>query len=106
MIRVAIVGIVMGAALTVPGLVNAQAYVMFPGSSGRVLAPGELSPLSCAQLWVARNEIFHRNGYCFKSRRGINFFGNAGCWTDNARLNGIEQTNVAQIKNWERNRGC
>ena len=53
---------------------NSQSYVVFPGSSGRVLSTGELAGLSCQDLWVARNEIFYRNGYCFKTPRGRNFF--------------------------------
>ncbi len=104
--RAAAIVLSMGIALFASHDANAQAYVVFPGSSGRALSPGELSSLSCPQLWVARNEIYHRNGYCFKTRRGINFFGNGGCWTDNAQLNGIEQTNVARIKRQERNYGC
>ncbi len=75
---------------------------IFPGSSGRYLSDGELSALSCGDLWVARNEIYARNGYCFKTRRGRNYFGNAGCYTSNPPLNRIERANVARIQRWER----
>ena len=91
-----------GAALTIATQAFAQQFVMFPGSSGRYLGPGELSNLSCFQLWVARNEIYDRNGYCFRTQRGRSFFNNAGCWTNNARLNGIEQANVANIIGWDK----
>jgi len=79
---------------------------IFPGSSGRYLSNGELSSLSCSDLWVARNEIYARNGYCFKTRRGRNYFGNAGCYTSNPPLNRIERANIARIKRWERRCGA
>ena len=83
-----------------------QAYVVFPGSSGRVLSPGELSALSCQDLWVARNEIFYRNGYCFKTPRGRNFFSNDGCQPGEPRLNSTERANVENIKRQERQNRC
>jgi len=79
---------------------------VFPGSSGRYLGNGELSALSCRDLWVARNEIYARNGYCFKTRRGRNYFGNAGCYTSNPPLNRFERSNVARIQRWERRCGA
>ena len=85
---------------------SSQSYVVFPGSSGRVLAPGELSGLSCQDLWVARNEIFYRNGYCFKTPRGRSFFSNDGCRASRPNLNRVENANVANIKRWERQKGC
>jgi hypothetical protein len=38
---------------------------------------------SCDRLWFERNQIFANAGYCFKSRRAISVFGNAGCEYDN-----------------------
>jgi len=78
---------------------------IFPGSSGRYLSNGELASLSCRDLWVARNEIYARNGYCFHTSRAINYFGNAGCLTAHPRLSRIERANIARIRRWERRCG-
>ncbi len=76
-------------------------------SSSSVIGPGELSNLGCDQLWVARNEIYKRNGYCFQTARGRNYFGNAGCRTSSQNiLSRLERDNVARIKSWESQRGC
>src|SRR3954449_3874096 len=37
---------------------------------------------SCQSLWVERNTYYKDGGYCFKTSRGINYFGNAGCRYD------------------------
>ncbi len=79
---------------------------IFPGSSGRYLTRADLAGLGCNDLWAARNEIYARNGYCFRTRRAINHFGNGGCWTRNPRLNRFERANVARIKARERFLGC
>ncbi len=79
---------------------------VFPGSSGRYLTGADLAGLGCNTLWVARNEIYARNGYCFRTRRAIRYFGNAGCWTRNPPLNRFERANVARIKARERALGC
>jgi hypothetical protein len=34
---------------------------------------------SCYDLWYARNSIYHRAGYCFRTEAAIREFGNAGC---------------------------
>lgn len=85
---------------------QAQRYSVFPNSSVRPVYDNDLAIMGCQDLWVARNEIYHRNGYCFKTRRGRAFFDNRGCWTSNARLSRLENQNVARIKVWERRLGC
>ncbi len=35
--------------------------------------------MTCDQLWVARNSIYKARGYCFKTERAIQHFGNGGC---------------------------
>jgi len=45
-----------------------------------------LATLSCDALWHRRNSIFKAAGYCFKSKRAISQFGNAGCRFDNPDL--------------------
>ncbi|MBO6509001.1 MAG: YARHG domain-containing protein [Roseibium sp.] len=88
------------------GAASAQSYSVFPNSSNRSLYDNELSVLTCQDLWVARNEIYDRRGYCFKTRRGQAFFSNQGCWTNAAQLSRLENQNVARIKAWERRFGC
>ncbi|MBB4304092.1 hypothetical protein GGD81_003147 [Rhodobium orientis] len=96
-----------GAAMAISvGAANAQAFTVFPDSSERALADWELETLSCQDLWVARNEIYYRNGYCFKTRRGRNFFDNSGCSTSNPPFSRVESSNVARIKRMEGNLGC
>ena len=79
---------------------------IFPWSSRDYLSPRDLAGLSCFDLWVARNEIYARNGYCFRTRRARRYFGNAGCWTRNPPLNRFERRNVMLIRRTERWRGC
>ena len=48
---------------------------------GAIVSPAQAVPvdaLSCKQLWVKRNQIYKSNGYCFKTTRARNYFGNAG----------------------------
>ncbi len=39
----------------------------------------------CSELWFSRNQIYKSAGYCFKTSRGIEAFGNAGCQYDDMR---------------------
>jgi YARHG domain len=60
---------------------------------------------SCDDLWVQRNQIFARKGYCFKSSRARAAFGR-GCFSPYGRLSWKEKRRVASIKRRERNMGC
>ena len=69
----------------------------------------DLRGLSCENLWVVRNTIYQENGYCFKTQRAIDYFGNEQCTTTNmsaVRLSQIEQFNIGQIVAVERQMGC
>lgn len=64
---------------------------------------------SCDDLWYARNEIYKAQGYCFRTRRGIEAFGNAGCQYDNADevpLSAAQRRTIADIQREERARRC
>ena len=64
---------------------------------------------SCEGLWVERNAIYKEAGYCFKTRRAIAHFGNAGCSYDNEGslpLSARERARVARIIAEERALGC
>lgn len=63
------------------------------------------SGMSCYQLWYARNAIYARKGYCFRTSRAQSVFG-PGCFPPYGRLNGWERERVNELQYWERRRGC
>jgi hypothetical protein len=71
-----------------------------------------MSPVAaqnCQQLWVERNSYYKRNGYCFRTARAINYFGNGGCFINNmgaVPLSRAERARIAQIVAQERAFGC
>ena len=81
-----------------------------------VLAASLLSAMSsaafgqdCQQLWVERNSYYKQLGYCFKTRRAIEYFGNGGCYIQNegeVPLTSSQRAHVNQIQSVERSRGC
>ncbi|MEZ5924660.1 MAG: caspase family protein [Hyphomicrobiaceae bacterium] len=80
---------------------------LFPDSSKRKLSADELYGLSCDQLWVARNEIFDRRGYCFTSGKGQSYFDNSDCTgASQSILSKTEKANVSTIKDVEAAQGC
>ena len=73
------------------------------------IVASEAQAQSCSELWYRRNSIYKQAGYCFKTARAIQTFGNAGCSYDSeydiplsARQRGI----VAAIREQERDQGC
>ena len=74
-----------------------------------ILAAAPAKAQSCQELWVQRNAIYKRAGYCFKTRRAIRYFGNAGCSYDSQAavpLSRGERARIARIKRLEREYGC
>lgn len=83
---------------------------LFPDSHTRLLKDSELQPLSAAQLWRARNEIFARRGLIFNSAKGKAFIRALGpdytpvsadqevIWNS---MTPVEQANVNAIKRFE-----
>lgn len=61
--------------------------------------------MSCNQLWHARNAIYARQGYCFKTRRARQVFG-PRCYAPWGRLTASQQRRVNRIVSWERRFGC
>ncbi len=68
-------------------------------------AHAQYASMSCSALWYARNEIYARNGYCFRTARARSVFGR-GCFPPYGRLSPAEQRQVSQIQAWEARRGC
>lgn len=69
----------------------------------------DLEELSCRALWELRNVIYFDHGYCFKTRRAINFFGNDECHVDDAEdieFSEVEQHNINAIVAVEDDKGC
>jgi hypothetical protein len=63
----------------------------------------------CQRLWVERNGIYKDAGYCFKTARAINYFGNAGCRYDIEAalpLSPSERARIMDILAEERANGC
>lgn len=80
---------------------------MISDSSERAVVEDELVDMTCEELWIARNEIFDRNGYCFRSARGQAYFDNADCTSDSQDiLSPLEWENVALIKQAEARKQC
>jgi hypothetical protein len=69
----------------------------------------DLMQLGCQPLWEVRNWIYKEHGYCFRTAKAIEAFGNAGCLHDDIAqvpLNEIERHNVKAIKSVESRKGC
>ncbi len=87
----------------------AAAGVLFDGPISSAAAQDDLSSMSCGDLWYRRNEIFARNGYCFKTERAIRVFGNQGCRFEvesDVPLSRAEREEVEIIRSIERRKGC
>jgi pSer/pThr/pTyr-binding forkhead associated (FHA) protein len=96
-----------------PSIAPASGPWLFPDSSSRYLSATDLSSLSSADLWRARNEIFARKGYKFSTPRGIAFaqtLGNYYRSVDNdqgrvfSNMNQYERANVTLIRAIEKGR--
>ena len=64
---------------------------------------------SCGDLWYRRNAVYKAAGYCFKTARAIQAFGNAGCMYDDMNdipLSPVQHRIVADIIAQERGWGC
>jgi len=67
------------------------------------------SNLFCAGLWYERNAIFREAGYCFRTDRAIEAFGNDGCRylnIEDVPLTRRQRAEVDRIRRWEREKGC
>jgi YARHG domain-containing protein len=96
-----------------PSIAPARGPWLFPDSSSRYLKATELSSLSSADLWRARNEIYARKGYKFSGPRGTAFVQTLGSYYrgvdhDQGRvfnnMNQYERANVTLIRSIERGR--
>lgn len=88
---------------------------VFPDSNSRLLSDGDLAGLDCDMLWIARNEIYARNGYIFATKKGKAYaatLGESYQPTDAnqdrvfSRMNPVERQNIERIKYFEHRRNC
>jgi uncharacterized caspase-like protein len=85
---------------------------LFPDSSQRVLTAQELGVLTQDDLWRARNELFARRGYIFKTSKGKALAASLGTAyaplspnqdTILGQMNPVEKANVKAIQQFEKN---
>jgi hypothetical protein len=76
---------------------------IFAGSGPGLAQDAE--DLSCSELWYKRNEIYARNGYCFKTARAKAVFGR-GCFPPFGSMSGWEKQRVNELQYWEARKGC
>jgi TPR repeat protein len=98
-----------------PGSLPTTSIWLFPDSNLRLLSDGDLTGLDCDQLWIARNEIYARNGYIFSTQKGRAYAATLGKpyqGTDanqdrvRSRMNSVERQNIERINYFERRRSC
>ena len=74
-----------------------------------VLSVPALAAFPCDELWGERNAVYKDAGYCFKTSRGIQAFGNAGCKYDNLEevpLSARDRAKIAELVRDERAHNC
>ena len=90
-------------------LIKTQAEIPLPGLVRAAMEKLEnLGPetLTCEQLWLARNQIFNKNGYCFGGPRGQEIFDNSDCYTSEPVLTAAEKQTAAMLSQQEDAKQC
>ena len=87
-----------------PARTAAITVALLLGLAQQALAQ-DASRMSCEELWLARNQIYANNGYCFQSQRARAIFG-PGCTPPFGKLAPEEAREVSALQSWERRRGC
>jgi hypothetical protein len=65
--------------------------------------------MSCDQLWIERNSIYKQSGFCFETRRAIEYFGNGGCRYQNEAdvpFSTADRARITEITRLERESHC
>ena len=86
-------------------LATAAAVVTVAATLGAPAARAQ----DCQSLWVERNSYYKNAGYCFRTRRAIEYFGNAGCYIYDERQLQFPPgvwNRILQIRQIERALGC
>jgi hypothetical protein len=88
---------------------NAACYEDIGCTDEDEFSENDLEDLRCNALWELRNVIYFEHGYCFKTKRAKNFFGNDECEFEDAEdieFSEIEQQNIDTIVSVEDDKGC
>jgi hypothetical protein len=108
-----VAGLVIAAAVAAmvlqPSRASANCYELIGCTNKDYFKPAQLKQLSCYNLWTVRNTIYKKNGYCFKTIKAKEEFGNAGCIYHDmgaVPLNAYERANVGAIVKVEKQKGC
>lgn len=96
---------------TMKTILAALAAIMSASAAAVPASAGDIQgdAYSCQELWVMRNQIYKDNGYCFKTAKAINYFGNGGCEYHSegaVPLSKSERRIVRDIKRSEARQGC
>jgi len=78
-------------------------------ATGVLAASAMPAQAQCQALWVERNSIYKAYGYCFKTDRARDYFGNRGCqynYEGDIPLSGRDRARIARILAEERSYGC
>jgi hypothetical protein len=97
------------AMLLQPPRAHAACLELIGCTDSQYFKQAQLKQLSCQFLWEVRNRIYKENGYCFKTKKAIKAFGNAGCIYNDmgaVPLNAYERANVGAIVKVEKQKGC
>ncbi|MGH1587709.1 YARHG domain-containing protein [Methylobacterium phyllosphaerae] len=68
-----------------------------------------LSAQSCEEAYYQRNILYKNAGYCFKTPRAIQMFGNAGCRYDSVvevPLSKQQRAAISEIQAFEQTHRC
>ena len=77
--------------------------------SGFAVSAANAQGRVCHRLWVERNQIYKDYGYCFKTARGIRYFGNRGCryeYEADIPMSRRDRARISDIQAEERDLGC
>ena len=106
MLKVLIAAVLATAAAS-PTLANC--YEDIGCDDSEVFSRSDLRDLDCDVLYEVRNAIYYQNGYCFKTERALDLFGDDECTVEemaDVRLNRFEKENVARISRVEKEFDC
>ncbi|WP_020180897.1 YARHG domain-containing protein [Methylopila sp. M107] len=83
--------------------------IVAAGFALAVSAAPALGAFPCDEYWGERNAVYKDAGYCFKTSRAIQAFGNAGCQFDDIAdvpLSARDRAKVRDIERQERENDC
>lgn len=84
---------------------TASTFAVVSAATETAQAQSTYRNMSCGQLWYARNNIYARNGHCFKTRRGRRTFGR-NCFPPYGRFTRWQRRKVQRIIRQESINGC